>query len=398
MAAGTLAQSAAAMRVLLLHNRYRRPGGEERAVDDIAALLRARGNTVEVLERSSADAGRLKASRGMLRGGIDPLEVEHAVARLQPDVVHAHNVHPLFGWRALAAARAGGARTVLHLHNFRLFCAIAIGYRDGGPCFRCTGRDTRPGLRLRCRGSVAEAAVYAAGLSRQQPRLYEHVDRFVAVSRATAARLAWLGLPRDAAITVLPNFVFEGALASASTAGEGEYALVAGRLVEEKGFDTAIAAARAAGVPLMIAGEGPDEDRLRALASSASGGAGVRFVGQLDASALADARARAAVVLAPSRWEEPCPYAVLDALAAGIPVLASDRGGLPELVGPESCIPAEDVAAWARALRELWADPARRVARGEEGLDRARELFGEARYYEQLMDAYGAEGTEVVLD
>jgi glycosyltransferase involved in cell wall biosynthesis len=370
--------------ILILHNRYRAPGGEERAVADLAALLARRGHAVEVLERSSQGLGAATAAAGLLTGGRDPDEVARAVRVHGARVVHAHNIHPLFGWRALAAARAAGARTVLHLHNFRLFCAIGIAYRDGAPCFRCRRGTTAAGFRLRCRGSLPEAAVYAAALRRQQPRLFEHVDQFVAVSEALAIHLRDLGLPASLTAT-LPNFIPTEEIASDSRAGDGEFALAAGRLSEEKGFDAAIAAARAAEVPLVIAGAGPDEPRLRGLA----GDADVRFAGRLEPGALADLRRRAAVLLAPSRWEEPCPYAVLEALAAGVPVLASDRGGLPELVGQEATLPATDAAAWAARLSELWRNPALRAQRGAHGLERARERFGEDRYYDRLMDLYG---------
>jgi len=186
---------------------------------------------------------------------------------------------------------------------------------------------------------------------------------------ATATRLIELGLPA-ARTTALHNFIPATAFASASRAGEGEYALVSGRLVEEKGFDTAIAAARAAGVPLVVAGDGPDQARLQALAA----GAQVRFTGRLAPEALSELRGRAAVVLAPSRWEEPCPYAVAEAMADGVPVLVSDRGGLPELAGPGS-LAAGDVGAWATALGTLWRDPAARARSGSQALQRARELL-----------------------
>lgn len=371
------------MRVLLLHNRYRAPGGEERAVGDILTLLRSRGHTVELLERSSAQAGSARASASLLAGGLGASEVTRAVQRLRADVVHAHNVHPLFGWRALAAARSAGAHTVLHIHNFRLFCAIGIAYRDGAVCHRCRGRDTLPGLRLRCRGAVGEAAIYAAALSLQQPRLFDQSDAFVTVSDALAGRLRELGLPAGKTTSLL-NFLPASQLASGSTAGQGRYALVAGRLVEEKGYDTAIYAARAASVPLMVAGTGPDEGRLRDLAA----GGAVRFTGWLSEHELSELRREAAVVLAPSRWEEPCPYAVLDALAAGIPVLGSDRGGVPELVGAGNVLDPEQPDAWAAALRALWESPSRREELGSEALGRARELFSEDRYYERLMQLY----------
>lgn len=375
------------MRVLLLHNRYRSEGGEERVVADLQALLRARGHTVALLERESATAGRATAARALVSGGWHPEEVGRAVRGMRADIVHAHNLQPLFGWRALAGARAAGARTIVHLHNFRLFCAIAIGYRDGAPCFRCSGANTLPGLRLRCRGSLPEAAAYAIGLHRQQPHLFEHADRFVAVSDATARRLIGLGLPAERT-TSLANFVAAPGFAGRSQAGGGEYALVSGRLVEEKGFDTAIAAALAAGVPLVVAGDGPDGARLRALAAEGD----VRFTGWLAPEALADLRGRAGVVLVPSRCEEACPYAALDALAAGVPVLASDRGGLPELVGPGAALPAGDNGRWTEALRELWADPAARERAGASALADARARLSEDSYYERLLAIY--EGRE----
>ena len=374
------------MRVLLLHNRYRALGGEERAVHDIAGLLGRRGHEVEVLERSSGGVSQARAGAALVRGGLDPDAVSGAVRRLRAEVVHAHNLHPLFGWRALAAARDAGARTVLHVHNFRLFCAVAVAYLDGAPCYRCHGRNTLPGFVHRCRGSVGEAAVYAAGLSLQQPRLFQYTERFVTLSHAHGARLEHLGLPGDRTST-LPNFVASERFAQRSAAGEGRYALVSGRLVEEKGFDTAVLACRAAGVPLMVAGEGPDEARLRGLAA----GAEVTFLGRLAPDALDEVRRDAALVLVPSRCEEACPYSVLDALAAGVPVLASDRGGLPELVGREGVLDAEAPDAWTTAVGALWRVPEARRERGERALEFAREHLGEDAYHRGLLEIYGGE-------
>jgi glycosyltransferase involved in cell wall biosynthesis len=94
------------------------------------------------------------------------------------------------------------------------------------------------------------------------------------------------------------------------------------------------------------------------------------------------------MVLAPSRCEEACPYSVLEALAAGLPVLVSDRGGLPEMAPPENILPAEDTDAWARRLRALWHDEQGRRSCGEAALKLAREKFSEDRAYEGLLAAY----------
>ena len=83
---------------------------------------------------------------------------------LGADVVHVHNMLPLIGPRGLAAARDAGAKVVLHLHNVRLFCATGVRRaRRRRRARAAAGRNTLPGLRLNCRGSLPEAAVYAAG-------------------------------------------------------------------------------------------------------------------------------------------------------------------------------------------------------------------------------------------
>ena len=204
------------MRVLIIHNRYRAPGGEERAVADLHEMLTRHGHTVALLQRDSAGAGRAQAARGMLSGGLRPDEVYAAARAINADVVHAHNLHPTLGYKALAAARRAGARTVLHLHNYRLYCAIAVAWRDGAPCHACHGTDTRPGLRHRCRGSLPEAAVYALGLRRQLGPLLEHADRVIAVSAAQAAALEAFGLPPGRAVPLL-NFLPESSFASPAT-------------------------------------------------------------------------------------------------------------------------------------------------------------------------------------
>jgi glycosyltransferase involved in cell wall biosynthesis len=372
-----------APRVLVLHNRYRIEGGEERSVALQLAALSDAGIEHRALERTSDGVPRARAAAALLRGGERTEEIAAAVEELGADVVHAHNMQPLIGPRGLEAARAAGARVVLHLHNARLFCAIGVASRDGGPCFRCHGRNTLPGLVLNCRDSLPEAAAYAAALALQQPRVFEVVDRFVAPSEYAAGQLAVLGVPRER-LTVLPHYL--PSFASSSSAAEGSYALVAGRLSVEKGVDVAITAAGKAGVPLKIAGEGPEAARLTALAASLD--APVEFLGRLDRESLAARLAGAAMVLMPSRYHEFSPYAALEAAAAGVPVVASRLGGLPELVGAERCVPPGDPAALVSRMRELWDEPEKRAGEGERLLERARSSHSQAAFTERLLAIY----------
>src|SRR4051812_22148035 len=231
--------------ILLLHHRYRYAGGEERAVADLQWLIREQlGEDAEVLDRDSRAIGQRDAALGLLAGGLRPREVADAVRRTGAGVVHAHNVHPAFGWRALAAAREAGARVVLHLHNYRLVCAIGTCFTHGEDCTRCHARNTAPGVALNCRGSRAESVVYGASLALWQRRLAESVDAYVVPSAFALERLRVLGAPVDGA-HVIPSV--QRSFADASGAAAGRFALAAGRLTPEKGFADAVAACALAG-------------------------------------------------------------------------------------------------------------------------------------------------------
>jgi glycosyltransferase involved in cell wall biosynthesis len=373
------------MRVLLVHNRYRVEGGEERSVELQAAALRSADVTHALLERSSTSMSRPRAAVALLRGGSDEDDVSAAARSLDADVVHVHNMLPAFGPRALAAAREAGAAAVLHLHNLRLFCAIGVAARDGGPCFRCHHRNTLPGLVLNCRGSVPEAAVYAVALARHQPAVFEHVDRFVVPSEYARGQAPLLGVPGDR-VDVLPHYLPAAAYADRSRAADGSYALVAARLAPEKGIDTAIKAAALADVPLRVAGEGPATERLVELANLIGGH--VDFIGRQDRAGIERELAGAAMVVMPSRYHEFAPYSAIEAMAAGVPVVASRLGGLPELIGPERCVPPNDPHALAARMRNLWTDPKRRESDGQALLERARANHAEALYTERLLEIY----------
>jgi glycosyltransferase involved in cell wall biosynthesis len=384
LARGTIGrqQSSLARRViLLLHNRYRVPGGEERVVEELAWLVREHlGEEVEVLERDSGALGHAQAAAGLLAGGLRPAEVGAAVRRTGARVVHAHNVNPTLGWRALAAARAAGARVVLHLHNYRLVCAVGTCFNSRGEdCTRCHGRDTRPGVRLNCRGTGPEAVAYGAALALWQRRLVAQADALVVPSVFAIERLRTLGAPiGDVPVHVVPQV--QRVFAPRSAAADGEYALVVSRLSREKGVDVALDACERAGLPLVVAGDGPEAEALRARA-----GDRVRFVGRVPPAEVAALRARAALAIVPSRCSEVMPLAAVEAMAAGVPVVATAMGGLPELVAdPSALAPPDDDTELAAAALARYGD----AAAGDAGLRRVRELSAPAVVAARLAEVY----------
>ncbi|HEY1508315.1 MAG TPA: glycosyltransferase [Solirubrobacteraceae bacterium] len=349
--------------ILVLHNRYRTTGGEERAVEDLLWVVRERlGEDAALLERDSALVGRTQAAAGLLGGGLRPQEVARAVRRTRARIVHVHNLHPTLGWRSLAAARDSGARVVMHLHQYRLVCAVGVCFTHGEECTRCRGRNTLPGVIRNCRGSLGEAVTYGAALALWQPKLASLVDAFVVPSAFALQRLRTLEAPVGAA-HVLPHVI--RSFASESRAPAGHHALVVSRLAPEKGVDVAIEACRIAGIPLIVAGDGPERSRLVARADP-----GVTFAGHVDESELRVLRDGAAVALAPSRSGETFGLAAAEAMANGVPVAASRIGALPELVPGEWLVPADDPQALAGAIDQLRSDP----QAGNRAIERVRAI------------------------
>ena len=154
--------------------------------------------------------------------------------------------------------------------------------------------------------------------------------------------------------------------AESSRAAAGRHVLYAGRLSHEKGVADAVIACRQAGLPLVVAGDGPAEAELRQLAA----GGDVRFTGRVGPEELAELRRDAAVAVVPSRYAEILPLAALEAMAAGPPGrgLAQRRPGRAR-ARRRACSRPADVDALAARTRRLWGD----AAAGERALAVVRE-------------------------
>jgi glycosyltransferase involved in cell wall biosynthesis len=386
--------------ILFLHNRYRTTGGEERVVQELLSLVRERlGEPAELLERESARLSRGRAAVGLLRGGLDSAEVADAVRLAGARIVHAHNLNPAFGWRALAAARSAGARVVLHLHQYRLVCANGVCFTRGEDCTRCHARNTLPGIALGCRGARAEGVAYGAALALWQRRVAQLADAVVVPSEFARERLRELGAPLDYArvhvlappvavpVDTTPPAAMRAVAAppvspptDTTRGSDGSYALVVSRLAVEKGIDVAIDACRLAQVPLVIAGDGPERQALQARAGTGD----VRFVGRISEQELHRLRAGAAVALVPSRSAETFGMAAAEAMAAGLPVVASRVGALTELVEPGGLVAPGDPAALAESLGRRWNDG----DAAERGRRRVQELCAAPAVAEGLAEVY----------
>jgi len=381
------------MRIVVCHNFYQRPGGEDQVFHDEVSLLEAHGHHVVPLAVHN-DAIRLRSRLAVAAGAVwsrrGAAEVAELARREKADVVHFHNTFPLISPAAYYAARLAGAAVVQTLHNFRLLCPAATFHRDDNLCESCLHRLVPwPAVVHRCyRGSGSGSAVVAGMLvaHRLMRTWTRAVDRYVALTEYSRQKFLEGGLPAER-VMVKGNFVSPS---PAVGEGCGGYALFVGRLVPEKGIDTLLAAWELVpeGLPLKIVGDGPLADRV---AEAARGNRRIEWLGPRPHAEVLDLLGNSRLLVIPSTWYEGFPKTLAEALAKGTPVVASRLGALAELIDegrtgvlfePRS---ATDLAA---TLRTLVADPERvdvmrRAARAE-----FEEKHSAEGNYRRLMEIY----------
>jgi glycosyltransferase involved in cell wall biosynthesis len=325
------------LRVLLVHNRYLIPGGEEAVVHGEYARLRAEpGLTADLLEVDNEEiAGAARKIKTALLAPYSPEGRRLAAERIRafrPDVVHVHNFFPTLSPSVYDACRDAGVAVVQTLHNYRLVCANGLLFRAGGACTECLGRTwTWPAVRHGCyRGSRMGSAAVAAmiGVHRVRGTWAERVDRFIALTAFARDLFAANAQIPPEKIAVKPNAAPDGGLGE----GNGGYALYVGRLAPEKGIATLLAAAEGGlGMPLVVAGNGPLQPQVQAAQSDGK----LKYAGLQDAEGVRRLMRGARALIVPSHCYEGLPMVVPEAFGAGLPVIASRIGSLATLVEEE---------------------------------------------------------------
>jgi glycosyltransferase involved in cell wall biosynthesis len=317
--------------------------------------------------------------------------------QVQPQVAHVHNIYHHLSPSMLPLLKQRGMPVVMTVHDLKLACPAYTMMRGGQPCESCRGGRLYNVAIHRCiKGSLALSSLIMieAALHRALGLYQNNVDRFVVPSRFLLERLVHWGFDRDRFVHI-PNFVDTERFKPGG--GAGRRFLYCGRLDALKGADTLVRAAALARQPVTIVGSGPHEATLRALAASC--GADVRFAGYLTKQALVAAVQEARAVVIPSECHENAPLALLEAYAAGRPVIGSRIAGIPELVREDETgmlFAPGDAEALAAELSRFAAFPDGRVtAMGAAGRDWVEREFNAALYVDRQLSLYDSLGVRV---
>jgi glycosyltransferase involved in cell wall biosynthesis len=395
------------MKVICVHNYYgsEAPSGENIAYNADVSLLRSSGH--DVLEfTTSSDALRGRPVSGPIWGALSCIWNPFAVRRLRrvllaerPDIMHVHNVFPRLSPGIVAASVGTGTATVLTLHNYRVACAAGTATRNGRACQLCIDQaSVLPAIRHRCYRGSAVATLPVAGmifLHRELDTLGKNVDAFVALTEFQRALLSGHGLlPRDR-IHVRPNFM-PGEHVQLPLRERGDYAAFVGRMSAEKGPVVLLKAWQAWGPQapkLVLVGDGEELASLQASARVRELTTKVEFLGQQPAAVALDLIRRARIVVVPSMCFEGFPMVIREAFACGVPVVASDLGGMPQIVrasGGGEVFAAGDERALLDTLMRLWNDEGRLARMSQAAASAFRSLYSESAAHTRLMEIYAA--------
>jgi glycosyltransferase involved in cell wall biosynthesis len=361
------------MRILLVHNFYgsSAPSGENRVVLEERDMLRAAGH--EVIEHFAySDAVRDRGLLRLLKTAVrvpwnqdERARLRRRVQELQPEIVHIHNVFPLFS-PAIFGAAAGNSAAVVHtLHNYRAFCPSALVLRDNKICTDCIDREsTLPALRYGCyRDSRLATAPLAAcvSLHRRLGTYRNHVDAFIAFTEFQKSQLCRAGFPQER-IHVKPNCL-PSKVKPVPWEQREQKCVFVGRISREKGVDVLLDAWSKWGdsaPQLEIVGGGPELDELRRCLPGTLAGR-VSFRGSLSSDETQHLLSRAKLLVIPSVWYEGFPLVFREATGYGVPVAASRIGALTELIGTRGVgrlFEPGDPESLFRLVSSFWRDDA----------------------------------------
>ena len=381
------------MKILIVHNYYQQPGGEDTVVANEMSLLSKFGHDVQLFSCKNDDIQRLpdkiRTAWNVVYSADGRKAMASKIGEFSPDVVHVHNFFPLLSPSIYDACRDAGVPVVQTLHNYRLICANGQLTRNAAPCEKCIHGNNAWGVVHKCYRESRLGSFFVARMlwhHRRHRTWAEKVDGIITLSDFMRRKFVEAELPM-ATTHVKPNFVPEQqGNEPFDTAPDRHGALFAARLSPEKGVRTLLEAWKHLDVPLRLLGDGPLMDRVQETSNPS-----ISVLGWQPLPNLIDEMRRAAFLVMPSTWYEGFPVTLVLALCNGLPVIGSRLGAMEEVI--------EDGETGLLFAPGNASDLSEKVSWAMENADRMRQMGENARAvyerkysppanYAQLMEIY----------
>jgi len=317
--------------VLIVHNYYQIPGGEDTVVANEKKLLEDHGHKVILYTRHNKE---IKGKLGKLTSAFTTIynprtyrEIKRIIKEQNVDIVHVHNTLNLISPAVYYAGVKKGVPVVQTIHNFRLLCPGHAFYRDGHICEDCVSKGLGCAVKHGCyRGSKAQTLICVVStLLHRWTGIYGKIN-YICLTEFNKEKLLQLKQIKPERDFVKPNFV-----KGAEDSGQRSGFIFAGRLDELKGVRTLVEAWELMGPDaprLTICGTGPLEEWCR----EQTEGLNVEMKGFVPNEEAKILIAQSQALILPTLWYEGFPMSIVEAYAMGTPVICSDLGNAGSVV------------------------------------------------------------------
>jgi glycosyltransferase involved in cell wall biosynthesis len=384
------------VKIIVVHNQYREPGGEDVAFAQERELLKRGGHEVVSYCRTNDEAKeysglqQLHLLKQVVWAQDTYREISSLLRRERPHLVHVHNTFMMVSPSVYAACFHAQVPVVQTLHNYRLLCPAGAFFRDGKACEECADHSLWRSVRYSCyRESRIETSAVALMLAvHRNLRTWTRVDCYIALTEFTRQKFVQGGLPPDK-VVVKPNFVPSD---PGKKEERGEYALFVGRLSDEKGVKTLLRAWECLHyrIPLILVGDGPLGPQLRA-ESERHNPSNIIFRGHVTRDQTIAAIKGARFLILPSDCYENFPLSIAEAFSCGTAVICSRLGAMQEIVNDGRTglhFKAGDPHDLSVKVEWAWSRPDLTETMGREARADYESKYTPERNYQLLMAIY----------
>lgn len=327
------------MKILLVHNYYQIPGGEDTVVANEKKMLEEYGHKVILYSRNNSEIREMSKIQKLklpITTVFNPRtykDIKKLIKEENIEIVHVHNTLNLISPAVYYAALSCKVSVVQTIHNFRLLCPGAAFYRDGHICEDCVQHGLKCAVQHGCyRESKAQTLVCVIStMLHRMTGIYGKIN-YICLTEFNKKKLLELKQIKEDKVFVKPNFV-ECTEKFIPEEQRKEQFVFAGRLDKLKGIDILLEAWKQMGEKapkLIVCGTGPMEEWCRKF--STENKINVEFRGFVPNVEVLKIIAYSKALVLPTQWYEGFPMSIVEAFSVGTPVICSNLGNAGSIV------------------------------------------------------------------
>lgn len=310
------------MNILQIHNFYKNRGGEHFVLESEKKLLEENGHKVIQI---NADNNNLKIYIKKRHSFYS--KIINTINNYKIDIAHIHNVHHIIGPKIYKILSNKNIPIVQTLHNFRFLCINGLFYDNkNNICELCKDGNLINSVVKKCyHNSYLLSFLMANRVRKTKKYVKKYVSRFIALNSFAKNKMVEGGFDKNK-ISIKPNFLRNNKIKKYS---DKNYALYIGRLSREKGIGYLLKAFEDLDFELKIAGSGPFKNIVKKYSDKHDN---IDYLGYVSGKQKIEYLSNCSFIIVPSTWYEMFPISILEAYKYIKPVIATDLGGIPEIV------------------------------------------------------------------